>query len=102
MTYHRVMSLREIKQALVHQPVVLGVMVTNGFETVGKDGLIPVSAVDDERLGLHCICAVGYDPLGVWCDNSWGTHYGLKGRMRVPNAWFADSELYTDAWIISS
>ena len=38
----------------------------------------------DYSVGGHFIYAVGYDSGGVWWQNSWGTAYGVNGRVKVP------------------
>lgn len=69
-------------------PVVIGVEVTEAWQTLRGDTLPPPSGAG---IGGHAVLLVGYDiPAAVWIvRNSWGTSWGDGGYARLPWAWTA-------------
>jgi C1A family cysteine protease len=63
-----------VKQALSqNHPVIFGMGVGPEFESY-KSGVLPIPS---EILGLHMVCAVGYDQEGLIIANSWGEDWGI-------------------------
>ena len=65
--YYRVpQHLLQLKGCLAAGfPFVLGFVVLTSFETpeVARSGLVPMPSEDDEQLGGHAVCCVGYDDV---------------------------------------
>lgn len=80
--YARLMSLEDIKQALLQSPVMIGVLVTESF-AYPENGHVYVLP-NGRWLGGHGMCADGYD------DNREYTYRDgrkTKGFLRVVNSW---------------
>jgi Intein splicing domain len=73
-------SLTDALAALQAGPVITGVDWFDSFDSPGSDGLISISKGAQVR-GGHEFTVRGCDvgARTVYCDNSWGTTYGLKG-----------------------
>jgi C1A family cysteine protease len=84
--YARISTKPEMKHALATSGAfVIGVDVYQSFEDTA-DGVIPVPGPDDQYLGGHAICVVGYDDTKKWfiVKNSWGPDWGDKGYCYLP------------------
>jgi hypothetical protein len=84
------------------RPIGISMPVFPSFENVGADGMAPLPDPSETSLGGHGLCLSGFDPDGMWIDNSWGTGWGKSGRVHLPwgyeqNFW----ELYTDCSAVS-
>lgn len=92
----------QIKAAIAQrQPIVLGVMVYEGF--IGAvDGVIPMPGPEDPPLGGHAIMLIGYDDgLGHYIfRNSWGEAWGIKGNGKIPYEYIHDPNLTADIWAL--
>ena len=77
--FFRIKNLKELKIALLHTPVPMGVVVQPNFYTA-NNGVISVPSVD-KRKGGHAICAVGFDDDKqlIKFKNSWSKNWGDKG-----------------------
>ncbi len=68
--------------------------VHEGWWEPKKDGTIE----DGERAGGHAFAIVGYNSVGFWIQNSWGSGWGLKGCALLPyKQWLRDGY---DAWVM--
>ena len=104
-TYARVQGVAGVKAALAQgRPVVLGIVVYASFERVGKDGLVPLPALNEQMMGGHAILAVGYDDASgtVRLQNSWGAGFGDGGFLHMPYAYVADAHLCFEAWTMAA
>jgi C1A family cysteine protease len=82
--YVRLKTLAEMKESLfVNGPFVAGVEVYESWMTaaVDKAGVIPMPKKDEELLGGHAICIVGYDDKKkrFKFKNSWSRGWGDDG-----------------------
>jgi C1A family cysteine protease len=99
--YARLRSLSQMKRSLlVNGPFLAGVKVFKSWFTkkVEKRGLIPMPKLNDDLLGGHAICIVGYDDrLKVFkFKNSWGAKWADKGYGYLPYAYM--NKYCSDAW----
>lgn len=53
--------------------------ITNEWDYVGKDGIIPNWKNNIIRTGGHAVLCCGYDDFGVYLQNSWSFDWGLYG-----------------------
>ena len=94
-------GLAEAKQQLAKgNPVAMGLMLYQSFETVGKDGMVPMPDMDNEQLlGGHAVLAVGYDDARkvLIMRNSWSTGWGDKGYFYIPYT-YVNNDLVLDCW----
>ncbi len=78
-----------IKAAMVqYGTLVIGTPWFNSWFYPNTDGTLPAP---DYTVGGHAIDADGYDSAGLWLSNSWGTSYGVNGRIRMPWAYVLHS-----------
>ena len=82
--YARLHSLQEMRRSLVvNGPFLAGVKVFQSWfsKAARKTGLIPMPKPDEDVLGGHAICIVGYDDKrGVFkFKNSWSRKWADKG-----------------------
>jgi len=86
-------------------PFVCGISVYESFESANATatGIIPMPAANEELLGGHCLCWVGYDNSKQWFifRNSWGTSWGDKGYGYIPFAYLDNPNLASDFWMIT-
>jgi C1A family cysteine protease len=80
--------------------IVFGFAVYESFRTIKADGLMPLPLRGEKLLGGHCVYAVGYDPIGVICRNSWGVDWGKRGHFTMPWSFFLSSNV-ADLWVVS-
>jgi C1A family cysteine protease len=95
--YYRVNThdLTHVHTALTEVGVLyVSAKVHTGWQKVGGDG--KVSLVNDE-IGGHAFVLIGYDELGFWFQNSWGTRWGFNGLGHLSYAdWLKNGQ---DAWV---
>ena len=73
----------EIKQAIYkYGPVLACIRWYNDFK-VSKNGVLTSAQTGD--YSYHAVVIYGYTPDGFWCQNSWGTTWGSKGKFFIPN-----------------
>lgn len=101
--YQRLSSLNDIKHAVFNNhPVAFSIILYESFESsVKSDGLIPIPQLDEQELGGHAMCIVGYNNEyngGVLIvRNSWGTDWGNNGYCFLPYKMY---KYIMDAWTI--
>lgn len=98
-------GLDNIKQSLhMDGPCVLGVLVYEKWmkSPTQKDGIIKMPSPNERDIGLHAVCAVGYDDQKklVKFKNSWGIKWGDKGYGYLPYDYFDYPKLDV-AWAAS-
>jgi len=85
-------------------PVVFGFSVYESFESdeVAKTGVVPLPTQDEQMVGGHAVCCVGYDDAErvFIVRNSWGPDWGLKGYFLFPYAYMLSPDLSSDFWTI--
>lgn len=86
-------------------PFVVGITVFESFESlaVEKTGEVPMPDPKEQPIGGHAVCVVGYRPDGSFVvRNSWGPDWGDHGSFYLPQAYLANVDLATDAWMITA
>jgi C1A family cysteine protease len=101
--YQSVMNvLPQIKGCLAEGfPFVFGFTVYESFYNIGKNGIMPLPAHNEQKVGGHAVMAVGYNESKqvFIIRNSWGTSWGDKGYFYMPYA-FITSNNCNDFWTI--
>ncbi len=106
--YERVpVTAHDLKAALAGGfPVVIGITLFDSFESdaVEKTGLVPMPEPNEEEVGGHCMCAVGYGqkPGTFTVANSWSWDWGDKGFCFIPEAYLGSSKYGSDYWVIKN
>lgn len=95
-----------IKQVLAQGfPFAFGFTVYENFEsmTVERTGVMEMPGPNDSVLGGHAVMCVGYndDKRVVYCRNSWGSSWGMKGYFSMPYAYITNLNLAADAWMMN-
>ena len=104
--YKRVVqSLEQLKQCLIEGfPFIFGFNVYSSFETqeVADTGDMPMPKEDEELLGGHAVCAVGFDDNRrvFIVRNSWGDSWGDKGYFYMPYAFITNTSQCSDFWTV--
>ena len=103
--YMALNGLLPMKTCLVQGfPFAIGISVYESFETekVASTGIIPMPKSNEQMLGGHAICAVGYNDTknAFYCRNSWGIRWGIKGHFWIPYAYLTNTSLAGDAWTL--
>lgn len=98
-------NLNQLKQCLAWKyPVVFGITCYQSMmtEDVLKTGYIPFPAEDEQALGGHCMCLVGYDDASsrFKVRNSWGTSWGDQGYGYIDYAYLTNPYLASDFWTL--
>ncbi|MFW6247277.1 MAG: C1 family peptidase [bacterium] len=88
--YYKINNLTQLKLALLHTPVPIGVLVFKTFYKVRNNGLVELPKRNQSELGGHAICVVGYDDemKVIKFKNSWGTRWGKRGYGYLPYKYF--------------
>ena len=99
--YARLHAFLEMKRSLVvNGPFLAGVKVFSSWfkKRVQKDGLIPMPKSNEEFMGGHAVCIVGYDDAkGTFkFKNSWGLKWADKGYAYLPYEYL--KKYCRDAW----
>lgn len=83
--YFSCSSVEDIKYAIYnHGPVLASMKWYYNTFKVDKNGRLIGEQTGDHF--YHAVMVYGYTPEGFWCQNSWGTGWGKKGRFFVPNS----------------
>lgn len=100
-SYARLFTPDEMRKSIaVNGPFCLGLMVTEEWEYVGANGVIPDPRPSSRVLGGHGVCCCGYDRRDARfrIRNSWGEDWGDRGygwisqralEERLVSAWSA-------------
>ncbi|MDP3042687.1 MAG: C1 family peptidase [Candidatus Omnitrophota bacterium] len=99
--YARIKSQLEMKRSLlVNGPFLAGVKVYKSWfnKSVEKSGFIPMPKRNEQLMGGHAICIVGYDDkFRIFkFKNSWGAKWADKGYGYLPYAYM--QKYCSDAW----
>lgn len=75
------LTIRELQHG---RPVVIGMIISDSFEKVGRDGLLKPDSME-LLSGAHAMCVVGYDNIMNRFEilNSWGPDYGDEGFLYI-------------------
>lgn len=98
LTYARILNLDELRMSLATKgPCVIGVEVFSGMMKT-KTGVVPMPKKDEETLGGHAICCVGYEDGKKLAKfkNSWSVQWGKRGFGYLPYAYI--ERYMMDAW----
>lgn len=98
-------NLDEVKHCLAtNYPVAFGFEVFSYFESedMAKSGLLKMPEQNEQNLGGHAVCAVGYDDTTkmVKIRNSWGENWGDHGYFYMPYEYISNVGLAGDFWTI--
>ena len=85
--------------------VVIGVTLYESFESakVAKTGMMPMPDLKTEQMiGGHCmyICGYGQHKGYFTVRNSWGTSFGDKGDLFMPEAYLGSALYGSDYWLV--
>ncbi len=106
LNYSRVpRSLNQMKGCIANGfPFVIGFTVYTSFESaaVAKTGKLNMPKTDEQVIGGHAVCIVGYDDSvkRFIVRNSWGTTWGLKGYFTMPYDYLLNQNLSDDFWTL--
>lgn len=97
--------INHLKKALQSGfPFVFGFTVFESFESeiVATTGLVPLPSANEQSIGGHAVCAIGFDDSkqSFIVKNSWGPNWGLNGYFYMPYNYTANADLAEDFWII--
>jgi C1A family cysteine protease len=104
-SYFRITTLLQMKTCLADGfPFVFGFNVYESFESdaVATTGIMPMPKENEELLGGHAVCAVGYDDKkkAILVRNSWGTEWGMNGYFTMPYEFISNKTECADFWTI--
>lgn len=106
-SYHRIMQVHQIKQALADGDlVVMGIEIYNSFESeeTARTGFVSMPDKGVEySLGGHAVLAYDYDEdingtEYIICRNSWGKEWGDNGFFYLPMAFIG--RYVSDMWVV--
>lgn len=81
-SYFNCKTIEEIKRAIYNYgPVLASIKWYDTFK-VNKNGVLTGESKGD--YGYHAVMIYGWNERGFTCQNSWGTHWGEKGRFILP------------------
>lgn len=97
--YRRLTTIDEIKDALTQGlPVVAGMQVYNQFTDLdSQNPVLRMPESDDEPIGGHAVCIVGYRSDAFLVRNSFGAKWANNGYFWMPFE-YAESETM-DLWV---
>ena len=102
--YQRLASPADYKNCLNEgHPFAVGITVFESFEgeQAVTTGHIPMPGDNEQCLGGHAVCVVGYMPDGTYIvRNSWGPDVMDRGYFYLPAAYLENPDLATDAWMV--
>lgn len=103
--YARLNTLDDMLMCLAAgYPFIFGFSVYESFESdaVATSGVLKLPSSQEEMVGGHAVCAVGYDRTNEWfiVRNSWGPTWGQQGYFTIPFAYMTDRNLSDDFWTI--
>lgn len=71
-----------------------GFDITSEWYDLSKSGRTNVRGAKAQSLGGHAVLVCGYNPAGVWIENSWGEDWGAKGFGFIEWKAFHDQFMY--------
>jgi C1A family cysteine protease len=106
--YSRLVTRDDFRNCLVQgHPFVIGFTVYSSFEgaEVAQTGIVPMPTVNDQMMGGHAVCVIGYNANYNGGDyyevrNSWGEDWGDEGNFWIPAAYLENPNLAQDAWTV--
>ncbi len=96
-------SLTQLQSCLSEGfPFVFGFTVFESFQTISKNGIMPMPKPTEQRLGGHAVMAVGYDDAKKMflVRNSWTKNWGDQGYFYMPYSYITDTNRADDFWTI--
>ena len=109
-SYTMIEGVLQAKQymAFKQQPILIGMEVWESFESdeVAKTGMMPMPKSNEQNLGGHAVCLVGWDSNlfrnkgGFIVRNSWGAEFGDKGYFYMPFDYITQGHAF-DFWTIA-
>jgi C1A family cysteine protease len=104
-SYYRLDTIDQMRICLADGfPFVFGFSVFESFESpeVATTGIVPMPTLDEQLLGGHAVCCVGYNDTNqrFLVRNSWGISWGQQGYFTIPYAYLVDRNLSDDFWTI--
>ncbi|MGH9406348.1 MAG: C1 family peptidase [Terriglobia bacterium] len=101
--YHRVPDAATARQSLASgYAVLLGFVVYPSFESIGRDGVVPMPRPGEMPLGGHAVVIRGYDDnrASFYVQNSWGAEWGNQGCFWMPYEYLDRTEISDpDMWM---
>ncbi|MEO8623916.1 MAG: C1 family peptidase [bacterium] len=105
-------SVPAVKAALAAgHPVVIGFTVYESFDTITKDGRMPIPKPMEKVEGGHAVLVVGYKKMKIkgtstMADhaivrNSWGADWAAKGYYYMPLKWLCNTDNADDFWTLN-
>ena len=100
--YYRLLGLSDILDSLNNYlPVVYGIKIYPGFDDLeyGKDFILSLPGKDEQPIGGHAMCFVGYDLKRelILSRNSFGADWCMKGYCWIPFKYA--TEQIMDSWV---
>jgi len=98
-------TLNNLKSALTDGlPVLISLRVFDSFHT--PTGFVPMPTAEElaeTEQGWHALVLCGYSDEHKFfiARNSWGTHFGDKGYCYIPYSYVSNSQLCSNAFVIS-
>lgn len=104
-------TVNDIKAAIIEgYPIPFGFTVYSEFESdqVAQSGVLPDPTADDQSVGGHAVCIVGFDDTkkAVLVRNSWGTSWGTtntagqRGYFWMSYNYVTNPNWASDFWIV--
>lgn len=83
-------------------PFVFGFTVYQSFQSIVKNGMMPMPSTTENVLGGHCVMAAGFDDTKqvFIVRNSWGPSWADKGYFYMPYAFISSKHYASDFWTI--
>ena len=74
-------SNRRALQFAIHEYLVCigSFEITDEWNAINRKGIIPNWGADKQSIGGHAVLICGYDPDGIYIQNSWSRSWGLYG-----------------------
>lgn len=97
----------QLKQCLAQKSaIIFGMSIYDSFmsQASAQSGMIPLPTYDEDLLGGHALCCVGYDDHknggSFIVRNSWGMSWGESGYCYIPYSYLTNRNLASDFWTL--
>ena len=101
-----------VKAALAAgHPVIIGFTVYESFNSISKDGRMPLPKPGEKVEGGHAVLVVGYKKMKIKgtstttdhaiIRNSWGPGWAVKGYFYMPLKWLCNTDNANDFWTLN-